>query len=308
MLQVGVLTCIAASLLRCWSHEASSIAAGISMAADVVWNFLSTPARPEAYKYPDNKISLYVVGQGRTGTTSLAAALRMLGYKVLHDDTAFDVVDLYGEHCRGEISADRLHERISRERGYNCSFFRDGYRWAAAREDVQVILTTRNPEHWVDSWLVVAPLIDFLYQRPFKWYRPLQDVLPHLEERTRNIPTGGHPEGYLDRETLLRGYQTHIQNVRRAIPEERLLEYSVREGWEPLCRFLNVSRIPDVPFPHVNERLRLRATLWTFHFISWTWPVLVALPVVALGWIVRKCARIYYCTARSRLRNNPSTE
>ena len=38
-----------------------------------------------------------------------------------------------------------------------------------------------------------------------------------------------------------------------AIPPERLLVYNVKEGWEPLCRFLNVP-VPEGPFPHLNDR------------------------------------------------------
>ena len=39
--------------------------------------------------------------------------------------------------------------------------------------------------------------------------------------------------------------------MQRAIPEERLLVWSVSDGWEPLCRFLEV----DVPSaqPRLND-------------------------------------------------------
>ena len=29
--------------------------------------------------------------------------------------------------------------------------------------------------------------------------------------------------------------------------------FDVKQGWEPLCKFLNVP-IPDEPFPHENDR------------------------------------------------------
>ena len=32
-----------------------------------------------------------------------------------------------------------------------------------------------------------------------------------------------------------------------------LLTYSVKEGWEPLCKFLGVP-VPDVEFPHKNKK------------------------------------------------------
>ena len=38
-----------------------------------------------------------------------------------------------------------------------------------------------------------------------------------------------------------------------ALPAERLLIYSPRQGWEPLCSFLGVP-VPDVSFPRVNSR------------------------------------------------------
>ena len=37
------------------------------------------------------------------------------------------------------------------------------------------------------------------------------------------------------------------------VPKERLLEYKLDGGWEPLCHFLK-REIPNEPFPFVNER------------------------------------------------------
>lgn len=39
--------------------------------------------------------------------------------------------------------------------------------------------------------------------------------------------------------------------IRGLVPKERLLEWSVEDGWEPLCEFLG-KPVPDEPFPHVN--------------------------------------------------------
>ena len=35
------------------------------------------------------------------------------------------------------------------------------------------------------------------------------------------------------------------------VPKDRLLEWTVEDGWEPLCKFLD-KPVPDEPFPHVN--------------------------------------------------------
>ena len=41
--------------------------------------------------------------------------------------------------------------------------------------------------------------------------------------------------------------------VRATIPVERLLVFSPTDGWEPLCRFLDVP-IPAGDFPRSNAR------------------------------------------------------
>ena len=40
--------------------------------------------------------------------------------------------------------------------------------------------------------------------------------------------------------------------IRGLVPKERLLEWTVNDGWEPLCKFLD-KPVPDEPFPHVNK-------------------------------------------------------
>jgi creatinine amidohydrolase/Fe(II)-dependent formamide hydrolase-like protein len=41
--------------------------------------------------------------------------------------------------------------------------------------------------------------------------------------------------------------------VKRDVPADRLLVWEAREGWEPLCDFLEVP-VPREPFPHANDR------------------------------------------------------
>lgn len=48
-------------------------------------------------------------------------------------------------------------------------------------------------------------------------------------------------------------YKDHYALVRRVTPKERLLEYKLGSGWEPLCEFLG-KPVPDMPFPHVNDQ------------------------------------------------------
>ncbi|KAL6359025.1 hypothetical protein LRP88_09223 [Fusarium phalaenopsidis] len=45
--------------------------------------------------------------------------------------------------------------------------------------------------------------------------------------------------------------RAHYNMVRGMVSKERLLEWSVEDGWEPLCEFLG-KPVPDEPFPHEN--------------------------------------------------------
>jgi hypothetical protein len=56
-----------------------------------------------------------------------------------------------------------------------------------------------------------------------------------------------------DKEQAIAAFERHNREVRERVSEERLLVMDVREGWAPLCCFLDVP-VPDGPFPHLNDR------------------------------------------------------
>ena len=62
-------------------------------------------------------------------------------------------------------------------------------------------------------------------------------------------------QGTLDnRERTIELFNQHNAAVKACVPAEKLLVYEVKEGWEPLCRFLGVP-VPDgKPFPRLNDR------------------------------------------------------
>ncbi|HQT64108.1 MAG: hypothetical protein B7Z75_04385 [Acidocella sp. 20-57-95] len=58
--------------------------------------------------------------------------------------------------------------------------------------------------------------------------------------------------GKLDRDSVLAAYRSRTEQVKAAIPPERLLVFNVAEGWAPLCEFLNVP-VPAAAFPRTNS-------------------------------------------------------
>lgn len=49
-----------------------------------------------------------------------------------------------------------------------------------------------------------------------------------------------------------RSFQRHYDLVRSLVPPEKLLEYHVSDGWEPLCKFLD-KPIPSGEIPFINQ-------------------------------------------------------
>ena len=69
------------------------------------------------------------------------------------------------------------------------------------------------------------------------------------------------------------------EQVIAEIPADKLLVFEVKEGWNPLCKFLGVP-VPDTPFPNVNDTKSIQKRIMFMKGICYTaWssvPVLVA--------------------------------
>lgn len=69
-----------------------------------------------------------------------------------------------------------------------------------------------------------------------------------------------------EREKALAFFDAHYAEWRREIPAERMLEYSVKDGWAPLCEHLGVpvpmvevgGRMVEAEFPRLNDGASMR--------------------------------------------------
>jgi len=76
-------------------------------------------------------------------------------------------------------------------------------------------------------------------------------------------------------------FNKHIEEVKLVVPSERLLIFDVRQGWEPLCKFLDVP-VPDQPFPKINDANELKLIFNSTRVVAWV--TILAVPVlVGLG-------------------------
>jgi hypothetical protein len=77
-------------------------------------------------------------------------------------------------------------------------------------------------------------------------------MLPFLDNGIVAITKSGFPSG-LTLAGLARAYDAHVAAVVAALPKDRLLVFEVKEGWGPLCAFLD-KPLPAAPFPVSNSR------------------------------------------------------
>ncbi|KXH64121.1 hypothetical protein CSAL01_10896 [Colletotrichum salicis] len=117
----------------------------------------------------------------------------------------------------------------------------------------KVVLVERDIESWYKSFdegiVTVAfnPVWRFLSWSRAKYVAEIDDITFTWLKYTFDAETKNEVL-----EKARDGYRNHYATIRRETPPERLLNYNLKDGWEPLCAFLG-KPIPDVPFSHVND-------------------------------------------------------
>jgi len=263
----------------------SKLHAGFSQAL----NWMGDMVVPEDISREPRKVKLALVGLGRTGSSSFSAGLKELGYAPIHDDEATEVADLYAAMMADSSiqSLDAINTELGK-RGFDAPMISTHkyVEWAAVAPDIKVIITVRDKKKWAQSWLAVTPAVRIVESRPFTWVKAIQDMQKFNREVMVNVPTNGIPELYEDIPTLEAGYEAWVDFVRKTVPKDRLLEFNVKQGWEPLCKFLG-KQVPVMPFPHINDRVVVDTIIKVMLAVTWLWPVLLATPLLLIGWCMR---------------------
>lgn len=190
-------------------------------------------------------------GFGRTGTTSLQSALeQILGSPCYHMTAIIKNPDhLRAWHSFATGATARM-DWATLMKGYAacvdfpaCLFYRQ---LMETFPEAQVILTVRDSESWWRSFSMLLRTVNSA-----RWLRFFGLRLRMLIEFADRIIVQEAFSGSLEKERCIAAYEQHIRDVREHVPAGRLLEFDVRQGWEPLCEFLSVP-VPQNPFPHMN--------------------------------------------------------
>lgn len=185
---------------------------------------------------------VFGIGFHKTGTKSLAKALRILGYRVTGPNGVHDP----------DISKN-VHE-LAESLVPKFDAFQDNpwpiiYRELDAKyPGSKFILTTRSSSSWIKSQVGhfgsdETPMREWIYGV-------------------------GAPKGH--EEIYIRRYERHNQDVLKYFKDRKgdLLEmdFTGGDGWDKLCGFLG-CKIPPLPFPHANKsevRKRTKRSFWDY--------------------------------------------
>ena len=165
--------------------------------------------------------------------------------------------------------------------------------------DCQFILTTRaSAEEWYQSWTSLTRSITtamYLGGRFFPTLRHYSDYLrwlyAYVQQGDVTYLTAVPPKDTFHPATAVATYERHNARVRQVIPPEQLLEYSVREGWAPLCAFLNIADHDcpiDRPFPRSNSGRQMRVQSWSAFAVASFFLLFCIHRVTTLLWVKRK--------------------
>lgn len=126
--------------------------------------------------------------------------------------------------------------------------------------DAKVILTVRDPDKWYESTLStiyrssyppVGAQLGAMLRFPFS--PRLRQLFPIAKFIDGFIWKGLFGGRFLEKSYALEVYQRHIESVKEYVPKDKLLVFEAKDGWQPLCRFLELP-VPNEPFPHVNSK------------------------------------------------------
>ena len=73
--------------------------------------------------------------------------------------------------------------------------------------------------------------------------------------------------------------------VKKNVPEDKLLIFDVKEGWDPLCKFLDVPVPSNQPFPWENDTASIQKFFRRIILLSYL--TIVGMPILLgllFGW------------------------
>lgn len=201
-------------------------------------------------------------GYGRTGTKSLQLALQQLGYgKCYHMEELFrnpqGVKQWKNAMLKRKVNWEELFAGYQSMVDFpGCIYYKELF---DHYPDSKVVLSVRDPEAWYESARATIYSFDPRVSLKLKmllssvYSSTARDLFKVILLNNKSI-WGNHFDGkFEDKDYAIQKFKNHIEEVKNTIPKDRLLVHEAKDGWEPLCKFLD-KPIPKEPYPRTNQQ------------------------------------------------------
>jgi hypothetical protein len=118
--------------------------------------------------------------------------------------------------------------------------------------NAKVVLSVRSAESWYNSVseTIWSPLGGEHYWAC--WILPADRLFQRMCKGWRARILGKPEVPITDKDGVMKAFDAWNAKVKATVPPERLLVFEAKDGWGPLCKFLNVPE-PAKPYPNVND-------------------------------------------------------
>jgi len=234
-------------------------------------------------------------GHGRTGTTSLRAALvKLLEAPCYHMDEItvegkIDDTNVWLEMLDAQAKGDSA--AVGALAGKILNGYGAAIDWPASLfykelmetyPEAKLILTVRKAESWYES--TFDTLWGVRCAQAGTW---MIKIVPFVKQLNKFVdallwagPNSLFKGKFTDQASACKIYNDWIEEVKKTVPKERLLVFDVKEGYAPLCKFLQLPE-PAESFPNVNEKKRFQDLIKVFGTVDKIGKFVVAPAIVA---------------------------
>lgn len=232
-----------------------------------MWTVLLSPDANIDRRKAKRTVPMEVLSLGlpRTGTASMQEAYAILGFQEPYHFASIVMnirdADMWIEALNakfkgigkpyGKKEFDQLLGHCGAVTDTPCCFFWEEL--IEAYPEAKVVLVERDEQKWLESFSILLegslnPFGRYVlrYTDPLWYGRIINPAILWIEGFT------GSTNLKVAKRNSLSGYRKHYELIRDKLPQDRLLNYQLGSGWQPLCEFLGRD-VPNVPFPHKNE-------------------------------------------------------
>eukprot|EP00483_Globobulimina_turgida_P008492 UN08509 len=213
----------------------------------------------------DKKYEIKIINAGfyRGGTASLSLALQQLGFgptwhMMTNNEKLLEKgVDFWNKHKMSQkilnnqyIDFDAWLQEIQCKTIMDAPIALNFERFFKQYPSSRVIVSIRDFEKWYESIIKLCKINDRFLSKCAQALDPFYNfnVTQLRNAYCYKILFDETKKDFVKKKY----YDGYIEHVKKIVPENQLLIFNAKNGWKPLCQFLN-QPVPKKPYPNINH-------------------------------------------------------